>query len=280
MSVPAKRPWSPPRGIEPVLARWLASRSIQPCIVADETLAGKGTSAEAFPRELAPALARALRNRGIERLYSHQARAFELAQEGSHFVVATPTASGKSLCFHLPVLQAMTDDPDARALYLYPDQGARARPGGGAARAHGRSGAGRRRRRLRRRHPGRRAARGARAGGHRADQPGHAPHRHPAAPRDAGRGRSSTSATSSSTSSTRTKASSGRTSPTCSAGSCAWRAFTARSPQLIGATATIGNPRAHAARLFGVRPRTRSSSRRERGAARASGAFSSSTRRS
>jgi DEAD/DEAH box helicase domain-containing protein len=61
----------------------------------------------------------------VQSLYAHQARAFEIAREPGEraargFVVATPTASGKSLCFHLPVLQTLTEDPDARAIYLFP----------------------------------------------------------------------------------------------------------------------------------------------------------------
>ena len=59
-----------------------------------------------MPGGLAPSVLRALEGRGIETLYSHQARAFELASKGKHVVVATPTASGKSLCYNLPVLQA------------------------------------------------------------------------------------------------------------------------------------------------------------------------------
>jgi DEAD/DEAH box helicase domain-containing protein len=63
---------------------------------------------------------KAIRDAGVDRLYSHQAQAVEAALAGRHVVVCTPTASGKSLAFHLPVLQALSEDPDARALYLYP----------------------------------------------------------------------------------------------------------------------------------------------------------------
>ncbi|MGB8332131.1 MAG: DEAD/DEAH box helicase, partial [Polyangiales bacterium] len=73
-----------------------------------------------MPPGLAPALTRALQQRGIRELYSHQDRAFALASQGKHLVVATPTASGKSLCYNLPVLQALASDPTATALYLFP----------------------------------------------------------------------------------------------------------------------------------------------------------------
>jgi DEAD/DEAH box helicase domain-containing protein len=72
------------------------------------------------PSTLAPQLTRALAGRGIEQLYSHQAAAFELASSGKDVVVATPTASGKSLCFNLPVLDRLAREPDACALYLFP----------------------------------------------------------------------------------------------------------------------------------------------------------------
>jgi DEAD/DEAH box helicase domain-containing protein len=62
----------------------------------------------------------ALAARGIERLYSHQAEALAALRAGEDVVVVTPTASGKTLCYNVPVLQAIVDDPAARALYLFP----------------------------------------------------------------------------------------------------------------------------------------------------------------
>jgi len=74
----------------------------------------------AMPEWVHPALAAAYRAKGIERLYSHQATAAELARAGKSFVVVTPTASGKTLCYNLPVLNAVLEDRDTRALYLFP----------------------------------------------------------------------------------------------------------------------------------------------------------------
>jgi DEAD/DEAH box helicase domain-containing protein len=62
----------------------------------------------------------ALIRRNIRKLYSHQAEAFELAQTGQNVVIVTPTASGKTLCYNLPVLDLLLRDPEARAIYLYP----------------------------------------------------------------------------------------------------------------------------------------------------------------
>lgn len=72
-----------------------------------------------LPDELAPALRAALNARGIDHLYSHQAQAWAAVQRGEHTVVATPTASGKSLCYTLPVVQAAIT-ARAKALYLFP----------------------------------------------------------------------------------------------------------------------------------------------------------------
>jgi len=72
-----------------------------------------------LPRSLAPEFAQALRAAGIETLYSHQLEALDAAREGNA-IVTSGTASGKSLSFNLPVLEALATDDRARALYLYP----------------------------------------------------------------------------------------------------------------------------------------------------------------
>ncbi len=69
---------------------------------------------------LAPELRAVLRARGIDALYAHQARALALLGEGHDVVLATPTASGKSLVYNLPALEGVLGDPEARALYLSP----------------------------------------------------------------------------------------------------------------------------------------------------------------
>ncbi|MGC8873639.1 MAG: DEAD/DEAH box helicase [Chloroflexia bacterium] len=69
---------------------------------------------------LHPALEQALAEQGITRLYDHQAEALRLVRQGKHIVVTTPTASGKTLCYNLPVLDTLLREPKARALYLFP----------------------------------------------------------------------------------------------------------------------------------------------------------------
>jgi DEAD/DEAH box helicase domain-containing protein len=73
-----------------------------------------------FPDALDDRLKAALRARGIEQLYTHQAEAIAHALAGRHAVVITPTASGKTLCYNAPVLDAILKDPSSRALYLFP----------------------------------------------------------------------------------------------------------------------------------------------------------------
>ena len=73
-----------------------------------------------FPAGLDPRLTAALVARGVEQLYTHQAEAIEHALAGRHTVVITPTASGKTLCYNAPVLDAILKDPSSRALYLFP----------------------------------------------------------------------------------------------------------------------------------------------------------------
>ena len=74
----------------------------------------------AFPAGLDSRIVETLRARGIERPYVHQAQAINAALAGQDFVVVTPTASGKTLCYNVPVLDAILKDPAARALYLFP----------------------------------------------------------------------------------------------------------------------------------------------------------------
>ncbi len=110
-------PWMAPRGLSAVLAAWRAEPRN---IVLDHVVPANEARTAAMPDELAGGVAEALRRRGVEQLYSHQARSFELARGGAHVVVATPTASGKSLCYNLPVLDRLAREPEARALYLFP----------------------------------------------------------------------------------------------------------------------------------------------------------------
>src|SRR6266404_3750289 len=73
-----------------------------------------------MPGWVTSALSEAYGAKGILELYSHQASTAELVRDGKNAVVVTPTASGKTLCYNLPVLNAVLENPDTRALYLFP----------------------------------------------------------------------------------------------------------------------------------------------------------------
>jgi DEAD/DEAH box helicase domain-containing protein len=73
-----------------------------------------------LPDFLPAQLVNILKERGMESLYLHQAVCAELGRAGKNFVVVTPTASGKTLCYNLPILSDLVANPDARALYLFP----------------------------------------------------------------------------------------------------------------------------------------------------------------
>ena len=103
-----------------ILDDLLISASTGPCITATRHFPARPPVSVPFPPTLDPRLIDALRARGIESLYLHQAAAWERVAKGEHVVVVTPTASGKTLCYNLPVLQALVHQPDARALYLFP----------------------------------------------------------------------------------------------------------------------------------------------------------------
>jgi DEAD/DEAH box helicase domain-containing protein len=100
---------------------WLddAPRSHPDQLVAREFEPPRAGRTAPLPSELHPVVAQALPQAGVESLYTHQAHAFDAAMHGDT-IVTTGTASGKSLCFNLPVLHTLACDARARALYLYP----------------------------------------------------------------------------------------------------------------------------------------------------------------
>src|SRR5258708_2381757 len=71
-----------------------------------------------FPAGLHEGVIKALRGKGIDGLYTHQASSYDAVMQGKNIVTVTPTASGKTMCYNLPVLQVVLNDDSARALYL------------------------------------------------------------------------------------------------------------------------------------------------------------------
>jgi len=106
------------------LAEWLGriknNRRFLENVTALEHLPESPGSYASYPAWVHPRLKAILSREGIERLYSHQAEAIELIRNDKDVVLVTPTASGKTLCYNLPVLQRILEEPDTRALYLFP----------------------------------------------------------------------------------------------------------------------------------------------------------------
>lgn len=107
------------RSILGVLDEILAERG-PGTVVAHRVLPAVEARTAPLPPDLDAAVVPALAARGITSLYSHQRAAYDHARAGRHVVVVTPTASGKTLCYNLPILQTLLEDPGARALYLFP----------------------------------------------------------------------------------------------------------------------------------------------------------------
>ncbi|HSG84958.1 MAG TPA: DEAD/DEAH box helicase [Candidatus Limnocylindrales bacterium] len=109
-----------PASVETVLRNLLEEPSLARGVLHREVIPARPASYDDHPDWLHPRIRAALASRGIERLYVHQREAIDAVHAGEDVVVVTPTASGKTLTYQLPTLQAILDDPAARALYLFP----------------------------------------------------------------------------------------------------------------------------------------------------------------
>jgi DEAD/DEAH box helicase domain-containing protein len=103
-----------------LLSHWRSEPSIGGNVVAWHALPARSASFSELPEDILPGLKAALSYLGITRLFSHQFEAWDCASEGKNIAIVTGTASGKTLCYNLPVLEHLLRDPKARALYLFP----------------------------------------------------------------------------------------------------------------------------------------------------------------
>jgi DEAD/DEAH box helicase domain-containing protein len=113
------------RSLQEALTRLTGSRApmganADPIVTASHRLPAMAASFAPYPEGTDNRLISALAARGIQQLYTHQAVAFGHVLAGRNVVTITPTASGKTLCYNAPVLNAILQDPAARALYLFP----------------------------------------------------------------------------------------------------------------------------------------------------------------
>jgi DEAD/DEAH box helicase domain-containing protein len=103
-----------------LLSHWRADPEVGGNVIEWRTIPSRPARYQPIPEDLHSLLSNALHARGIHELYTHQIQSWLHAKSGHHYVVVTGTASGKTLCYHLPVLDCLLRDENARALYLFP----------------------------------------------------------------------------------------------------------------------------------------------------------------
>ncbi|MBN2501183.1 MAG: DEAD/DEAH box helicase, partial [Anaerolineales bacterium] len=103
-----------------LLARWRADPTIGGNVVHWHTQPAQPARLAEFPAYIHPALKQAMSSAGIHQLYEHQRQAWDALQANQHVAIATGTASGKSLCYQLPILNRLLSTPNSRSLLLYP----------------------------------------------------------------------------------------------------------------------------------------------------------------
>ena len=106
--------------VETVLNTWRSRRDFTKRFTAERVFPHREGEYAPFPSWAPESLVQVLKQGGIENLYSHQRKAVDRIHDGKNVVIVTPTASGKTLCYNLPVLSAMLREPETRALYLFP----------------------------------------------------------------------------------------------------------------------------------------------------------------
>ena len=106
--------------LQQLLDHWKQDADTAPNFSAWKTTPSRAAHTHPFPTDLPAPLREALSTRGIDQLYSHQLSAWTQSRAGKNIILATGTASGKTLAYNLPVLATMLQNPEARALYLFP----------------------------------------------------------------------------------------------------------------------------------------------------------------
>lgn len=106
--------------VQRLLSAWRADPTVSVQVEAWRTIPARQAITTPLPERLHPELKRSLEESGIHELYIHQSTCWQHVRAGEHVAVVTGTASGKTLCYNLPVLDRLLRDPSARALYIFP----------------------------------------------------------------------------------------------------------------------------------------------------------------
>ncbi|TDK60304.1 DEAD/DEAH box helicase [Bacillus salipaludis] len=108
------------KNLQEIISELKTNEQFKENIVTWETIEEKPAQTVSMPESLHPILSQALNSKGIKELYTHQSTAYKTVMTGRSIVAVTPTASGKTLCYNLPVLQTILQNPNARSLYMFP----------------------------------------------------------------------------------------------------------------------------------------------------------------
>ena len=108
------------QNLEQVIHTLVGKPPTSDCVTSRRDIEPRAARCEDFPDWLSPKVSSALQGIGVQQLYRHQRLAVDASRAGQDVVVVTPTASGKSLCYNLPVLQSISEDDTTRAFYLFP----------------------------------------------------------------------------------------------------------------------------------------------------------------
>ncbi len=119
-SLPAKRSSATLIGVGEVIAELKSRDRTNEVVTAIHQVPAREAEWAPMPDWVRPELAEAYRSKGVLQLYSHQAEVVDRVRRGKNVAVVSPTASGKTLCYNLPVLNSILENPDTRALYLFP----------------------------------------------------------------------------------------------------------------------------------------------------------------
>ena len=106
--------------VKTILSRWRSHPTVAENVVEWRVLAQKPADMVSFPENVSPSLIEYLQSREIDSLYAHQAQAYEKVNQGENVAIVSGTASGKTLCYNLPVINSLLKFPEGRALYLFP----------------------------------------------------------------------------------------------------------------------------------------------------------------
>ncbi|HYK88127.1 MAG TPA: DEAD/DEAH box helicase, partial [Acidobacteriota bacterium] len=118
--LPTKRTGVALVGVSEIVTELLAGDRTNEIVTAVHHIPAREADYAPLPEWVRTELAEVYRSKGVVQLYSHQQEAAERVRRGKNVVVVTPTASGKTLCYNLPILNSVLENPDTRALYIFP----------------------------------------------------------------------------------------------------------------------------------------------------------------